>query len=346
MNLQFPGSIVFVLGAQRSGTTWLANIVDSSPDTLLFMEPFSRLNGVFPEFPATSVCMRESTPALDQLLREDMPRRLMRHKYLLSPRSMVDPGRFRRERWLAQWLKRFAPPPLRRRAHQFEQLNLNRFEGKAPLVTKSRSPRVAVVKELRFALKVPVLKSAFPGARFVVIVRHPCATVHSILTWFDRGSLVELHRDLETYLDDITAQPIASSYGDELARARSGGLAHRVALYWRISYETLFSQLDGDPNAELLVYERLAAKPRETTTTIFDRSGIPYSQEVDAYLSSSSRGGRSGSGAVGPMDTRRDSARYYRAWVDSIDPATEDAVLEMTAASPLMASFEPYYQGA
>jgi len=336
----FPGSIVFLLGCQRSGTTWLANIFDASPDTLLFMEPFSPPYGIFPEFPGVWEYFDESTPALDRLLCEDMPARLMRYKSLVSPESIADPSRFRRERSIARRARRFAPPPLRRRIRKFELLNLNRLDDDYPLYPKSTAPALAAVKELRFAGKVPVLRHAFPQASFVVIMRHPAATVHSILGWFARGRLVELRADLDHFLDALEAQPVGEEYRGHIARCRGGGLADTVALYWRVSYETMFRRLEGDSRAQLLVYERLASRPRETAVEMFERLQTPWAPSLDDYLERSTHAGLETSS---PIDTRRESATYYRSWVGRLAPDVEAAVRATTEGSFLLPHFEPYY---
>ena len=95
-----PESLIFVLGCQRSGTTWLANILDSSPDILLFMEPFSIPFNIFPEFPEPSFFLDHSSPHLDHFLQTEFPTRLMQYKTLISKKSLYDPARFQMERRL------------------------------------------------------------------------------------------------------------------------------------------------------------------------------------------------------------------------------------------------------
>ena len=198
-----------------------------------------------------------------------------------------------------------------------------------------------MIKELRFGFKVELMREAFPDARFVVIMRHPGATVHSILSWFARGRLVELRADLETYLDDLAAQPVGERYAALIERCRGASPAHRIALYWRVSYEAMVSATSGVPGPGLLVYERLASQPLETAREVFERSGIPWSPSVEAYVTESSQGGGE---PTGPTDTRRDSASYFRQWEGRIDADVRRAVDEVTDGSFLMTMFEPFYR--
>lgn len=308
------------------------------------MEPFAPAYGIFPDFPEATFFLEQSSPAMDQLLREEMPRRLFRYKYLISERSLSNPAWFRVDRLLSNVVKRFglfAPAWLLNRVRRFDALNLNRIDGSYPLFPKE-SPSTWVIKELRFAGKIPILMSAYPDARYVIIIRHPSATVHSILTWFGRHRLVELRSALDTYLEKVEVQTAGAPYHPLIERCRNAGIAHKVALYWRISYETLYRQLKDSPLAKFVIYEQLALQPQETTSSIFSWLDLPWSDSVDDYLmfSSSSLPER-----VTALMTNRDSRRAYRAWLDSITASTSAAVEEVTGDSFLLPWFTPYYEG-
>ena len=342
MNLPH-NSLIFVLGCERSGTTWLANIMDSSPETLLFMEPFSIPYRIFSEFPERSYFLENSSPYLDHFLRTKFPARLTKYKKLFSEHAIYEPNCFRREKWLSQLgykQKRFLPEQLKKRLMGFQLLNLNRMDDDFPIYQKNRRPAIWAIKELRLAGKIPVLLSAFPHARFLVIIRHPVATVNSILTWFGRGRLTELRRELEVYLEKIEVQSVSKPYKRLLDLCRNGTLAHKTALYWRISYETLFKRLVRHPNAHFLVYEQLASQPKSTVEEVFAKFNIPWSTSVTDYLSYSSR-----SNPVKPtaLNTVRESRTYFQAWCSHVSDDLRQSVDEITFDSTLTSHFEPYY---
>lgn len=165
MSAPAPSSLLFVLGIQRSGTTWIGNIFDASPDTLLFMEPFAPACGRFPDFPETGYFLNTAPPTITRLLTETMYRRLYRRKFLFSHRSLQSPRYFRFERGIARMAERiskFAPRQLQRRILQFSQLNLNRLDPGYPIYRKPDTLRHCVIKELRFAGKIPLPQAAFP----------------------------------------------------------------------------------------------------------------------------------------------------------------------------------------
>jgi hypothetical protein len=333
-------SLVFILGCQRSGTTWLANIFDASPDTLLFVEPFSPRYGIFPEFPETSAFLDNGDPELNNLLRVEMPKRLLRYKRLLFSRSMEDPRWFRFERWVAGKGRRLSSGRLGKRIRKFELLNLNRLDKTYTIYPKSPAPCAWIIKELRLAGKIKALLNAFPGARFVVIIRHPCATVHSMLSWFERGSLIELQDDMNRYIEKIAKQNISASYRELINLCEKGGIEHHLSLYWRISYETMLNNLRGHPFTQVVVYEQLAAKPKETVMQVFSQLALPWTHSLDEYISTSTTREVE---KPGPIDTRRKSGNYYKKWMTEIPESLRQTVLGITEDSFLMNYFEPYY---
>ncbi len=333
--------MVFILGIQRSGTTWLSNIFDASPDVLLFMEPFARPLNMFPEFPDSSYFLERSPPYLEDLLRTQLPIRLIRNKSFLLKPSLHDPRWFRRDQRLAKMaLNRFTPCGLQNRAHRFEGLNLNRTDDSSSIYPKQKDPDIWTIKELRLAGKMPLVTKAFPEASFVVVMRHPCANVQSILSWFKKGRLIELRQDLETYLEKIEIQSAFEPYRKLIRLCHKGNITHKVALYWRISYETLYHQLQAHPATQFLVYEQLALQPKDIATQMLAQAGVPWSQSVADYVSVSSSRELDNSS---PLMTMRDSATYYRSWIEKISDADKQAVLDITGDSFLMPHFEAYY---
>ncbi len=344
MSRNEPESLIFILGCQRSGTTWLANIFDASPDTLLFMEPFAPGYKLFPEFPAADVFLEKTSPALDYLLKVDMQARILKYKSLLFDRSKTDPKLFLIELRLSKLFNRFGkfvPHNIQDRIRKFQLLNLNRMDKNYPINPKNDNPSVWVIKELRLAGKIPILQNAFPDAHYIVIIRHPAATIYSILRLFELGNLRELRKDIDTYIENIKAQHIYESYFDLIDQCREGSMAHKLALYWRISYETMYRKLENQASAKFLVYEQLAKKPLATIEQFFDHvEGVHVSDSVKEYIKYSTTKEVKKPSAI---TTVRKSANYYRAWEETITEETYQAVLDITGSSFLMTYFDPYY---
>jgi Sulfotransferase family len=336
--------LVFVLGTQRSGTTWLANIFDSHPDCLHFYEPFAPAYGIFPYFPGEFVYLDPPATPIATRLRHDLPRLAERRSRLFDP-VHASRRQFQFEARLMGSLETWG-----RRTHigapafatQFNLLHLNRI-GQHPVAyfPKSDDIRLTAIKEVRLYFKLPFLAHTFPEARFVRVVRHPAAVVNSMMNFLQRGRLVEIRDNIEHFAGTVGAQPRFETYGPLLARIRNGTLPEKLAAYWRVANETLAADAAAvGARAFPLVYERLASDPLARTSELFAWCGLSMPAATEAYVRESSTS-RSERKTV--LDTNRVSATYYRDWVGKTPADVRSAVDAICADSPLMAEFAPYY---
>jgi len=331
-----PAEPIFLLGIQRSGTTWLTNLFDSSSHTLTFMEPLSAGLGLAPEYPDRLSWLRGTTPELTELLAGELPRRLERAKYLVLRRSLGSPGLFRFERAFARLALGsgpLLPLGLHRRCFRFQQINLNRFEPDAPLVRKV-SPMTWVIKELRLSGTVPIVRAAFPSARFLVIIRHPVDTVLSMLRWIRKGRLLELRDDLVGLAARLRSERLGDDYNALIERAEASGVAAKLALYWRVCYESLIRDVPGSLST-FVTLEELSDQPGARLREVFAKVGLPYEVSVQRYLDRST----SSAGGKGVLSTTRPRSfhRQERSKGEKDDLAGQ--ILEITADSPLMDLF-------
>lgn len=335
--------LIFILGIQRSGTTWLTNIFDSSPDSMVFMEPFAPTSKIFPEFPKTNLFIKDSNACLDKLIQKEMMKRLLRHKSLLPFTSLLLPNLFPLERKIVSlWKKnnyKYMPYSFKSHVKKFSALNYHKMEDAFPIYNKHSHPNYWVIKELRLAGKLPLFIENFPNAHYVVIIRHPAATVNSIINWFEKNRLGELRRDISDYISDLETQSISKLYNDKIGISKSGQLAHILALYWRISYETIFSQLRKNGNFHVIIYEQMVNEPKKIIAQLFNDIGISWNSSVDDYLAFSTRNSIQ---INNPISTIRKSIDY-KYWIDQISIQDKMAILEIVKESFLVPYFEPYY---
>ena len=337
-------NLLFVLGTQRSGTTWLANIFDSHPECLHFYEPFAPAYGIFPYFPGEFVYLDPPATPVATRLRHDLPRLVEKRSRLFDP-VHASRRQFQLEARLMggieTWTRRarIRPPAF---AAQFNLLHLNRT-GQQPVAyfPKSEHIRLTAVKEVRLYFKLSFLAATFPDAQFVHVMRHPAAVVNSMTNFLKRGRLVEIRDQIERFADTVGAQPRFEAYRPLLDRIDRGTLPEKLAAYWRVANETLAADVAAAGGRAMpLVYERLAADPLARVNDLFRWCGLPESPATEAYVRESSTS-RSERKTV--LDTNRVSATYYRDWVGKTPAEVLAAVDEVCADSPLMAEFAPYY---
>ncbi len=336
--------LVFILGTQRSGTTWLANIFDSHPDCLHFYEPFAPAYGIFPYFPDEFTYLEPPATRIAARLRHDLPRLVERRSRLFDPvhasrRQFQLEARLMGE--IETWSRRarLGAPAF---AMQFNLLHLNRI-GQQPVAyfPKSDHIRVNAIKEVRLYFKLPFLAATFPEARFIHVVRHPAAVVNSMVNFLERGRLVEIREHIDDFADTIAARPRFESFQPLLERFGHGPLPEKLALYWRVANETLAADAAAlGSRTYPLLYEKLASDPLARVGEMFGFCGLVMSPATEAYVRESST---SKSDRKTVLDTNRVSATYYRDWVGKAPAAVLDAVEEVCADSPLMREFKPYY---
>ncbi len=342
-------ALVFLLGTQRSGTTWLANIFDSHPQCLHYYEPFAPAYGLFPYFPHEFQLLPPLAPpatALATRVQSDLAH-LSSHRSKLFDPVHATRRQFELEAWLMGKLetayRRFRLTPLRFAA-QFNLLHLNRLGATPVAYFEKGEIKVTAVKDVRLYFKASFLADALPEARFIHVVRHPAAVVSSMDHYLKQGRLIEIQAHIDRFVPEVRVQEALARYEPILARVREGNRFDQLAAYWRVANEELARQLSGiHTRAFPLVYEDLANDPLVRVSEMFAWCGLAMSAATDAYVRASSTS-RTNRKTV--LDTNRVSATYYRDWVSKVSPEVLASVERVCGDSPLMARFEPFYQGA
>lgn len=334
-------SDVFLLGCERSGSTWLANIFDAHPDVELWMEPFADYAELFPGVPDRNTWCGAPSPELSAALQAGYAR-LPGLKYPLLHRPGASPRLRRAEQTLLRsarrWLRRVARASPRA-LERYELLQLNAVETPVAQLTRKRSrPACRVTKELRLNFKAGLLHGCFPEARFIVALRDPGAQVASILGWLERGRLGELSRALEPFEARLREQerlaPFAAALAELPERAEPAG---RLAAWWAVNYSVLLGDLEaGGVQHRVVKHERLSRNAAEESAALLDFAGLAPDEAVDAYLAwSSAQAPRSDS----PTETVRRSAEHARESVRSVGEPVKsavDAVLERLRDAELL----------
>lgn len=344
-------SDVFLLGAERCGSTWVANILDAHPDVELWMEPFADYAGLFPAVPGRNVWLGEATPELEAAIREGFAA-LPGLKYPLFHRRGGSPRLQRAEQALLRTVQRWLRQGLHlnpRALARYELLQLNAIETPVGRLTRKRpAPLVEVTKELRLNFKAGLLRDCFPRARFVVVLRHPGAQVASILSWMGRGRLGELARALEAFGARLRGQDRLAPFEralTDLPAART--LEGTLVAWWGVSYSVLLGDL-GARGAyhRVLRHERLCDATSDEVAALLAFVGLPADPAVDRYVDWSSATNPKGGS---PTETVRHSAESSRAAIRSVSEPVREAcatvLLRLRDAGLLHAELDASIEG-
>ncbi len=323
----FPGvpdeRIILLFGLPRSGTTWLAKLFDSHPDVLYRHEPDSIRRGRhLPEWPGETFSPAELASARAYV------GELLGIRTLKSAGSLPMFGKnFRGPMALALRLR------LAQALHALGVVRSMRKVSRAiaipDLIGRAASGRLHIVlKSVTSPHRLGLLAGALPGCRTILILRHPCGQVASML----RGARAGLFEEkLELDLPWLLRSPAARRHG--LAAAGFARLepAEQLAWRWVILAEPAAAGLERLPDARLVRHGDLAARPETEVRALFAFAGLDWTAQSDAFLRRSTRG-------AGPQryyGVVRDSTQEVDKWRRELDGPTQRRIWAVVRNSSL-----------
>lgn len=306
-------SPILILGAQRSGTTWLAKIVDSHPDVIYRHEP------------------DEAVPAPAGLSAEDLPALLVRW---IETRTVREVGV--RPLFPKSW------QPVWARALQVSCVTAARAAGRLPAPARSLSAvsipecsscpasRLAV-KSIRWAEGAAVLARTLPASRTIFILRHPCGQVASVM----RGNR-QRRFDLRTAgtdmpYDETGAARFAATQGMDEPAFQALPDAAKYAWDWRAFNESTYDALGSSGNVHIVLYEALCAGPKGRAERIMQFASLDWNLQTAAFVASST----THQGEAGYYAIYRNAIAAAENWRKTMPLDDQAIVRSVVSASPL-----------
>jgi len=294
---------ILIVGAPRSGTTWLAKIFDSHPGTVYRHEP------------------DEIVPARDSI-QASMALWVRQH----DPRTAG-----KRPFFPKSWQS--APARLLRTALAYAGAAAGRAglpEYAIPDLGSIARAR-AVIKSVRMSTGIGDFARAFPKGRAVLILRHPCGQVASVMrgTRDGRFDLAETGTDMP--FDEASAIAFATRFGVDEPTFQRLPDAAKYAWSWREFNETAHATIAGLSNARVIIYEDLCARPLEEARAILGFTGLPWDAQTEMFLRRSTHH----AGTAGYYAVLRNSIAAAERWRTTMTPADQNAVRAVVRGSPL-----------
>ena len=304
---------ILIVGAPRSGTTWLAKIVDSHPDVLYRHEPDATI-------PAPSPLTPDTLPALlTRWAAETGARTAAKRPHF---RKSWQPGWARSARGLLAAAVSAAgrmPPPL----NLLASLPI-------PDLASRAAPRIAF-KSIDWAEGAAVLAHTLPASRTVFILRHPCGQVASVMRG-NRQSRFDLKAaGTDMPFDEAATIRFAAGFGTTGPAFQSLPEAAKYAWAWRAFNEPTYAALAAQPNVHVVLYEALCSEPGTLSRRILKFAGLDWNRQTEDFVTRSAAGQASG----GYYAVFRDAVAAAEAWRTSTTQADQDAVRSVLSASPL-----------
>jgi hypothetical protein len=310
---------VFILGVERCGSTWLANIFDSSPEVIFFMEPFADFAKIFPGFPDRLLYIDGTVPFLESILENNLDK-LYPYKYPLFDSHTAAPLLRKLSHRLIHGYDVFVRALTGQsslKCIRYNLLNLHRSEIPSFDSPKNASSHIISVKELRLNFKTGLLRSFFPDAKFIVVIRDPLVQLNSVLKLFSRGSLYQLKHCLYVLFEYVRQFGRFRKYEAALESLDPDSLFDRLVAYWFLNYNVLIEDL-GRFNSEYIVvrHEDLCEHTEDIVNELFSFAGCRYTESTIRYIHQSSR---AASYTSSPLDTTRNSKTLYEEALRQID---------------------------
>jgi hypothetical protein len=314
---------IFVVGAPRSGTTWAAKIFDSHPDVLYRHEPDE---------------VRATPSDLGQV---DIPALIQSWCDMRHPRATT-----KRPFFPKSW--QFPAARFLRPAIAYGLMAASRVPVAANLVNHLRLPDMGRVAKARFVIKtvrwcdgIGLAARALPLSRTILIIRRPCAQVHSLMQGVRQGRF-ELREKGELALDLDRARTCAAEHGVDGAAFDGLGEAARYAWGWVAFNEAAERSVAGLPNVRIVVYEDLAADPIRVARDAFAFAGLSWHSQTEAFV----RRSISHTGASGYYDVVQNATIVANRWRKLMAEDDQRAVEDVVRRTRLARHWEDMRQAA
>jgi hypothetical protein len=263
------------MGMPRSGTTWLGKIFDSHPDTLYRHEPDSvRKIDELPPFADvrdTERYRRAITEFVAAL--PDMRLTKVTTTLPVFPKSY------------------YAFPQLLLRKLNILIAKLGaRFLGELPVsdvIDYRRIPDLPVVwKSIESSGRLGVLCRAIERCQAVLILRHPCGYVASVLRGEAQHKFsgsTPSHEDFDMFAKLFeTAQ--ARAHGLTLEALKVMHPVERLAWRWAIYYEKAMDDVAELSNCGHVCYEDVCKEPLAQSRKLFEFTGLAWNDQTEAFI--------------------------------------------------------------
>jgi sulfotransferase family protein len=319
----FPGHrrLVLLIGSPRSGTTWLAKILDTSPEVMYIHEPLKSFRLPLLQRPPhqfdCGILQPDQTAA---------PRTALSKIELEWLRPPFFPKAFLHA---PPWLRTFG-------------WSLPRLLGRELLLRHCFTPMPGwpydlLVKEVEWQGCLPQLTEYLKPDHLIILFRHPCAVVNSRLMGLRLGMMDSFRSGwIERYGDRCNALGFAAD------RVEAMEMYEFFALRWLVSALEQLELAKAHHPATMVVYEDLCKAPEHTVRDLFAVLNWQLTDETERFIRRSTTPGtwtrwcKLMKGKRAYYWLYHDPATASAAWRKNLTSQQQQRILAITASFPHM----------
>lgn len=260
--------MIFIAGIERSASTWVSNILESHPDTEVFMEPLSIFTTRFEKWGSRFEVI-EDLDEKAEYFRSEFSVLKNRKRWFLTEIS-EQTAAWNLDLTLAEFLvrKNIATDSVK----DFYELNFHRKDS-YQWNPKSENNRVDVVKTLRLNFNPKLFEQIDPDSKLIITFRDMASNVQSILKQFKQNNLSELKAEI---INEYGAADVES-----------------VFKYWCDSYNSLL-KFTEDTSVPVFIFDHTHMLMNQETALmdLMNFTGFKPSKSVKEYMEASDRSGK------------------------------------------------------
>lgn len=313
--------MILILGGARSGTTFLAKLFDSHPQVLYRHEPDSIVRNssipYLPEVRDVEIFRDQARAYLQALLEARSPKvvghlPVFRKAYHSEVRQLLHQA-------LAVAGKFAARMPVR---------NMERRIAIPDLIdSRPRLPVVPVIKSVDSLCRAALFAAAYPEARILHILRHPCGVISSKARGFRDGVLGR-----GVYLDSLFALEATAGYGLSRADMEARSYEEQEAFQWMVQNDKVFREMKDKSGYRLIRYEDLCLDTAAVITDLFAFTGLSENSQTAGFIRALEN---RRDGEVSYYSVMRSPKQALYKWQHELDPEQVKRIMAMVSRSEI-----------
>lgn len=318
-----PERIALVMGLGRSGTTFLAKLIDTAPEVVYRHEPDAVLSTDLPPF-----CRQDDLAP-----------------YLPEARNFVHEMAHCRHWRAAGTLPLFAKSYRSAAANlayrtmilsskAARRLHLPVSDNLPDLISGDRKDVLYLIKSVSALGRARLYGEALPDLSSIHIIRHPCAVYGSLRAGIDKGVMRARIR-----IKPLFAYPEAGAYPFSEQQITEASFEEQIAYRWMLTNDKAAADMAGRPGHLQIRYEDLCNDVENVSRQVFDHLGIEPGAATERFIDEITHASAGDANRVGYYKVKRSVTSAIDKWRTQLDADSVERIRAIVSHSALGRSY-------